>query len=53
MQSTPIAEGIEAVMKFCNDFRNPETIKQYSKACDAILTFSIREFEMMDAANRP
>lgn len=39
MQSRPIVEGIEAVMKFCNDFRSPETIKEYSKACDAILTF--------------
>ena len=35
MQSKPIAEGIEA----CNDFRSPETIKQYSKACDFILAF--------------
>ena len=39
MQSGPIVEGIEAVMKFCNDFRSPETIKQYSKACDVILAF--------------
>lgn len=39
MQSRPIVEGIEAVMKFCNDFRSPKTIKEYSKACDAILTF--------------
>lgn len=39
MQSRSIAEGIESIMKFCNDFRSPETIKQYSKACDAILTF--------------
>jgi integrase len=39
MQSRPIAEGIEAVMKYCNDFRSPKTIKEYSKACNAILTF--------------
>jgi hypothetical protein len=39
MQSRPIAEGIEAVMKFCNDFRSPETAKKYSKACNMILTF--------------
>lgn len=39
MQSRPIVEGIETVVKFCNDFRSPETIKEYSKACDVILTF--------------
>lgn len=39
MQTRPIAEGIEAVMKFCNDFRSPETVKKYSKACNMILTF--------------
>lgn len=39
MHSRPIAEGIETVMKFCNDFRSLETIKKYFKACDAILTF--------------
>lgn len=39
MQLRSIAEGIEAVMKFCNDCRSRETIKQYSKACDAILTY--------------
>lgn len=39
MQSRLIAEGIEAVMKFCNDFRSPETTKKYSKACNMIVIF--------------
>jgi integrase len=39
MQSRPITKGIEAILKFCNDFRSLETIKEYSKACEVILTF--------------
>lgn len=39
MQLRPITEGIEVVMKYCNDFRSPETIKEHSKACDTILVF--------------
>ncbi len=36
MQSQPITNGIDAVMKFCDDFRTQETSKRYLLACESI-----------------
>lgn len=36
MQSQPITNGIDAVMKFCNDFRSKKTVSYYAKACEFI-----------------
>ncbi|WP_051533777.1 tyrosine-type recombinase/integrase [Desulfitibacter alkalitolerans] len=36
MQSQLITNGIDAVMKFCKDFRSRETVRKYTKACEFI-----------------
>lgn len=36
MQLQPITNGIDAVMKFCNDFRSQETVRCYTNACEFI-----------------
>lgn len=39
MQSQPISNGIDAVMKYCIDFRSQQTVSYYAKACEFIQTY--------------
>lgn len=43
MQSQPITNGIDAVMKFCNDYRSRETVRHYTKACEIIQTYYLQQ----------
>ena len=36
MRNQLLTDGIDAVMKFCNDNRTPGTAMKYQEACDAI-----------------
>lgn len=36
MRNQLLTNGIDAVMKFCNDNRTPDTTRKYHEACDAI-----------------
>lgn len=36
MQSQPIVNGIDAVMKYCIDFRSQTTVSNYARACEFV-----------------